>query len=114
MPPGEGVLIDDLTKKYDKEKNYWAMAEIIEPKYEYCFNKIEKYNVTENRTFTEYKKIEKKVLVKEYTKVFDILKIESFGEWVIIILMCFLIILLLKRVKDRLREKRMVEREIER
>ncbi len=110
MPPKEGVLIDDLTQKKDKNKNYWAMAEIVEPWYEYCYDKIISYNLTENRTFIEYRQAEKKVRVKEYTKAFDILSIDSFGEWVIIVMMFFLIILLLGRIKERYKMRRIAEK----
>lgn len=113
MPPGEGVLIDDLTQRKDYDRNYWAMAEIIEPRYEYCYDKIIKYNITENMTFTEYKQAERKVRVREYTKAFDILRIDSFGEWVIIVMMCFLILLLVRRIRERYKMKKIIEKEID-
>lgn len=103
LGPGEGVKVDNKTWMPDPKPVYWAMADIVVPLYEKCITEIEYYNVTENRTFTEHKIVNKKTREKRYMSVKEYLGI-SFGQWFVIIVMLILILFLIFRIYDLVQE----------
>jgi hypothetical protein len=98
IPPAESILLDDLTEKKYPEKNYWAIANVLEPNFEYCYDKITYFNQTKNITFTEYRNVNKKITVKEYTTLADYGI--DFIDWLMIDILMILIIILVRKIRE--------------
>lgn len=90
--PLETILIDKPTQKFDKNTDYWAIGNIIEPKRLICNNKTEFFTIKENKTFTEYKK-EKIIIKKNPLNIFYSLFKENIKNFKINIDLLILIIL---------------------
>jgi hypothetical protein len=104
--PGESVEIRNLTKKKDRTKEYWAIANIVEPKKRECSIKTEYIYRLENRSFTELRAEKKTIYVKEYRKISEIIRVASFSEWLILVILAFFIVFLLIRIIIKARELR--------
>jgi hypothetical protein len=102
--PSESVTVNYLTQKKDKNKKYWAIAYILEPKKTECAKKTEYMTKPENRTFTEYRQIKKTIIVREYRKASEIIGIKNYSDWIILLLLAFLIVFLLIRIRIKVKE----------
>jgi uncharacterized membrane protein len=100
--PLESKTIDNLT--FNPTGNaYWAIADIVEPKLYECTNVSVYINKTMNKTFTEYKKIQKTITIKEYKSIREVFGITSFFNWFILLFLLLLIIILLLKIYERWR-----------
>lgn len=95
--PSEGMKIDNKTLAKGAENVYWGMADVIVPEYNVCHNEVSQINITENRTFTEYKKMPEETKQKKFITLKDYLNI-SFGQWIVILIMLTLIIFLFLKI----------------
>jgi len=105
LGPGESMTITNMTRRINLSKKYWGIATIIEPKILTCSKKTEYINITENKTFTEYKKTEKTISIREYKKIREVIGVKNFMEWFIIVFLFCLIIVLILKIREERRNK---------
>ena len=98
LGPGESRLINNLTLSGNASGKSWAIADITEPEFFYCFTRTTYINKTENRTFSEEipeKRIES---ATEFRSLKELLGIDSFFDWFLIISLVLIILMLLYRI----------------
>jgi len=104
LGPGESKLIENNTVKPIPTMTYWLVYYVKAPTYEYCTLETIYKETIVNKTFTEYKGVSVTNYVKEYVTLKQALKIDSFGQWFILVLMFILILILLMKIYKRRKE----------
>jgi len=102
--PTETVEIRNLTTKKDRSTQYWAIANIAEPKKTECNIQTTYTTITEEKVFTEYRKEKKTITVKEYRKISEVFGIMDFSEWFIILMLGFIILYMVLKIWEKMKE----------